>query len=399
MKILFLLASSGLSGGNYVIYQHALYAKERGHEVTIATFKREDHYANVWHPAIPQLRFAHIDQVSGEMFDIAFATFWFTAAELHRIPARQYAYFVQSIESRFFPESDTGMRGMIDAVYGWNMPGFTEATWIQQHLAARHGSQYRLVRNGIRKDLYVEQGDRIEPRPRDGLRILIEGPFGVIKNTARALSTTRRAGAKDVWLLTTTDIPWYPGVKRIFRNLPIEQVPAIYRSCDVIVKLSLVEGMFGPPLEMFHCGGTAVVYDVTGHDEYIVDGRNAVVARIHDEDAVIAAIRRLGEDREWLGTLKQGALETASTWPSWEESSRLFVETLDVIASAERFTRDHLIACTEKLYRDFPAQLSNLAGAAEPGRPRSRWMAPIRGARDAARRYRTLFGHIAESYR
>jgi hypothetical protein len=53
---------------------------------------------------------------------------------------------------------------------------------------------------------------------------------------------------------------------------------SVYRSCDDILKLSLVESMFGPPLEMFHCGGTAIVYNVTGHDEYIVHGRNALVA-------------------------------------------------------------------------------------------------------------------------
>jgi hypothetical protein len=40
--------------------------------------------------------------------------------------------------------------------------------------------------------------------------------------------------------------------------------PLVYRSCDILGKLSYVEGMFGPPLEMFHCGWTAIVYNVTG---------------------------------------------------------------------------------------------------------------------------------------
>lgn len=71
----------------------------------------------------------------------------------------------------------------------------------------------------------------------------------------------------------------------------MKKQPEIYRSCDVIVKLSYIEGMFGPPLEMFHCGGTAIVYDVTGHDEYIVHEKNALVVKTDDDKQVINYIK------------------------------------------------------------------------------------------------------------
>ena len=393
MKIVFLVASAGLSGGNYVIFQHALYAQQHGHSVTIATLFDEAHYENAWHPAVPMLRLRHIERIADETFDIAFATFWLTAVELHRIRARQYAYFVQSIESRFVPESQPGMRKMIDAVYGWNLPGFTEATWIQQHLAERYGSRYPLVLNGIRKDLYTEHGPREASRRPDRLRILVEGPFGSIKNTARALATTRRARAGEVWLLTTSDIPWYPGVKRLFRHLPVERVPALYRSCDVIVKLSLVEGMFGPPLEMFHCGGTAVVYDVTGHDEYIQHDRNALVVRTHDEAGVVESLRRLRDDPALLARLKDGARATAADWPDWNSSSARFVECLEALDAAEHVTHDQLVALTRQLRADFPEETRCVDV------PAQRAAAPSAPVRDTWRRYRTLWHHIAASYR
>lgn len=393
MNIVFLVASAALSGGNYVIFQHALYAQQQGHSVTIATLFDEAHYDNVWHPAVPALRFRHIARIADETFDIAFATFWLTAVELHRIRARQYAYFVQSIESRFFPEQP-GMRNMIDAIYGWNLPGFTEATWIQRHLADRYGSRYPLVLNGIRKDLYTEAGPSSAPRPSDRMRILVEGAFGSIKNTARALSTTRRARAGEVWLLTTTDVPWYPGVRRVFHNLPIEQVPPIYRSCDVIVKLSLVEGMFGPPLEMFHCGGTAVVYDVTGHDEYIRHDHNSLVVRTHDEAGVIEAVRRLRDDPALLARLKEGARATAADWPDWNRSSAAFVECLDRLQAAEPVSRERLVALTRQLRADFPEETRCVDVPAQRAAA-----APATPVREAVRRYRTLWQHIAAGYR
>lgn len=394
MNIVFLVASAGLSGGNYVIFQHALYAQQQGHSVTIATLFDEAHYDNAWHPAVPLLRMRHIERIADETFDIAFATFWLTAVELHRIRARQYAYFVQSIESRFFPESQPGMRNMIDTVYGWNLPGFTEATWIQQYLAEHYGSHYRLVLNGIRKDLYTEDGPRVAARGTDRMRILVEGPFGSIKNTARALATTRRARAGEVWLLTTSDIPWYPGVQRVFRNLPVEQVPTLYRSCDLLVKLSLVEGMFGPPLEMFHCGGTAVVYDVTGHDEYIRHDHNSLVARTHDEAGVIEAIRRLRDDPALLARLKAGARSTAADWPDWDRSSAAFVECLDELHSAEPVSRERLVALTRQLRADFPEETRCVDVPAQRGAA-----TPSATMRNAVRRYRTLWHHIAAGYR
>lgn len=393
MNIVFLVASAALSGGNYVIFQHALYAQQQGHSVTIATLFDEAHYDNVWHPAVPQLRLVHIGRIADETFDIAFATFWLTAVELHRIRARQYAYFVQSIESRFFPESQPGMRNMIDAVYGWSLPGFTEATWIQQHLAERYGSRYPLVLNGVRKDLYTPHGPQLAPRRPGQLRILVEGAFGSIKNTTRGLSTTRRARAGETWLLTTTDVPWYPGVQRVFCNLPVEQVPAIYRSCDVIVKLSLVEGMFGPPLEMFHCGGTAVVYDVSGHDEYIAHDRNSLVVRMHDEAGVIEALQRLRDDPALLARLKEGALATAADWPDWNRSSAAFVACLDSIYEGKRVTHERLVELTRQLRADFPAETRCVDV------PAQRAAAPARPIRDTARRYRTLWQHIVAGYR
>ncbi len=49
------------------------------------------------------------------------------------------------------------------------------------------------------------------------------------------------------------------------------------RRTDVVLKLSSVEGMFGPPLEGFHRGATCVVTPVTGHEEYVEHGWNGLL--------------------------------------------------------------------------------------------------------------------------
>jgi hypothetical protein len=77
---------------------------------------------------------------------------------------------------------------------------------------------------------------------------------------------------------------------------------------------------------MFHCGGTAIVFDVNGADEYIADGVNAIVVRNRSVESATSALRGLLSDRSQLERLKQGALQTATEWPSWDTASAGFVD-------------------------------------------------------------------------
>ena len=345
MKIAFFIGSVDISGGTYVIYQHALYAKRAGHEVTVVVLYPYDSSQMQWHPACKELHFIPLNEAAGKHFDLAIATWWKTATELHAIDADRYAYFVQSIESRFYPEIEAPLRGLVNRTYDLGLPTITEATWIKEHLYSIHNNDPFLARNGIRKDIYSPVGTTINS-DRSRLRVLVEGPFGVsFKNVGTSLRLARQSKAASTWLLTSTNMrSWYPGVQQVFSRVPIGKVSEIYRSCDVLLKLSTVEGMFGPPLEMFHCGGTAIVYDVSGHDEYIRDGVNGIVIKSGDEKSVIGAINALAEDGFLLSTLRKGALETAEAWPDWNQSSRLFLSFLDAIAFSSTPSQEELAA-------------------------------------------------------
>jgi hypothetical protein len=187
------------------------------------------------------------------------------------------------------------------------------------------------------------------------MRVLVEGPLGVdFKNIARTIAMLRKTLADEIWLLTISPISSYPGVKRVFSRVPAYDCARIYRSCDVLVKLSYVEGMFGPPLEMFHCGGTAVVYNVTGHDEYITNNENALVIPSGDENAVIAAVNELKRQPGLLARLKQGALTTAANWPDWTEVSPQFHRALTTIVEKEpKVARERLHAMTREFFGQY----------------------------------------------
>jgi hypothetical protein len=326
MRVCILVGSLAISGGTYVIIQHALFLQSSGITVTLAVQESFTKETFAWHDRASSLRFISFEQGKRENYDLVIATWWKTALELGDFQAERFAYFVQSIESRFYPTEESPLRELVDSTYSLPVSYVTEASWIQQHLALKHNQHSTLVRNGIRKDLYGKDGKTLSPKKLSTPRVLVEGHFGVsFKNTALAIRLAWEAGARDIWVLTGSPVKYLPKVARVFSRVPVSEAAAIYRSCDILVKLSTVEGMFGPPLEMFHCGGTAIVFNVSGHDEYIRDGFNARVLSRNDSDGVVSVLRELLNDPSALKVLKDGAVDTASAWPSWDESSAQFL--------------------------------------------------------------------------
>jgi len=361
LSIAFLLGWPDISGGTYVIYEHSTHLRKLGHRVTLITENEINQDRYLWHPTAAELDWLTLEQASIEKFDIVIATWWESPFLLHLLSASHYVYFVQSIESRFFEEDPTHhdkrdlsiLREFCESSYSFNIPVITEAKWIQQYLYKKYNTGASLVRNGIRKDIYQEKGKAITARQKGKLRVLVEGPVDVFyKNVPKSIELCRQAGADEIWLLTSSAIETFPGVDRVFSCVPIHDTPAIYRSCDVLVKLSYVEGMFGPPLEMFHCGGAAIVYDVTGHDEYIVHGENSYVVEKDDDEQVINYLTQLKENPDVLQRLKKRAVITAEKWPDWKVSSAEFGHTLLEIFKQPGTSRNYLENWTKKLKND-----------------------------------------------
>ena len=367
-RICILVGSMAISGGTYVIVQHAAYLHDSGYEVTLAVQEPFTFQTLTWHDLTAKLRCIPIEEAKSETFELVVATWWKTALELHQFNSSRYAYFVQSIESRFYPAVEEPLRALVDSTYQLPASYVTEASWIRQYLDKKYGHDVALVRNGIRKDIYKITGPVMKFRdPNSQPRVLIEGPFGVsFKNTALGVRIAREAGAREIYLLTGSSVKWIPGVSRVFSQVPMNVTPDIYRSCDILLKLSTVEGMFGPPLEIFHCGGTAIVFDVTGHDEYIVDGQNSCVVRCGDLDAVTSTLRRLLNDRAELTRLQTGALKTAESWPSWDESSAEFCEWVEAVLAGPTVDRSLLAELSDKAFavyvRDEQRRLADISG-------------------------------------
>jgi O-antigen biosynthesis protein len=355
-KIAFVCSEPWISGGFNVIFRHAMELARGGITVAIVckTPVTAEHVG--WHSISemadhPNLLWLDYNEALSHRFDLAIATWWRTFFDLWKVPADRYAYFVQSIESRFYPPEERVTRAAVDATYEAPLGIITEAHWIRDYLQRIHGRDAALAPNGIDKAIFTETGAVISPRSPGRLRVLVEGALdAAFKNVPASIRLAREGGAEEVWLLTPSAADALEGIDRVFSRIAQAQVGNIYRSCDVILKLSLVEGMFGPPLEMFHCGGTAIVYNVTGHDEYIVHGRNALVAERHDDAAVVRFIRQLKDFPPFLEALKANARDTAAQWPDWPAATAQLRDAIEAAAATAAFDRDSLRQYSQRIW-------------------------------------------------
>lgn len=331
MKVAFLVNDLQLSGGVGVVLQHARRLSELdGWDVTLALVREDE--APSWHgyEHLPHLHVRSREQALGEHYDIAIATWWETTFTLFELQAERYAYFVQSLEDRFYLHDQAERLG---AGLTLDLPVafITEAGWIARTLAdLRPDAPCHLVRNGIDKDVFAPV-ERVEPSTDGPLRILIEGsPGSWFKHVhdaiaaAAAMSEPRHVtvvcGDRKALGEVTAD--------EIVGPLSHPEMAELYNRTDVVLKLSSVEGMFGPPLEGFHGGATCVVTPVTGHEEYVEHGYNGMLCDWDDLRGTARQLDLLARDRELLNHLRRNALETARGWPGWEQSSRLMEAAL-----------------------------------------------------------------------
>lgn len=337
MKVAFLVNDLQLSGGVGVIVQHArCLSALPDWDVTLVLARPEE--SPSWHgyEHLPHLHVRSREQALEERYDVALATWWETAFTLFELSADRYAYFVQSLEDRFY-SPDQAERMGARLTLGLPVSFITEAGWIVETLGQlRADAPCHLVRNGIDKQTFAP----LERVPGSGdapLRVLVEGSPSVwFKHVHDAVLAT--AAMREPHHLTVVtaerealgDVP----ADSVVGPLDHRQMADLYGNTDVVLKLSSVEGMFGPPLEGFHRGATCVVTPVTGHEEYVEHGYNGLLADWDDLPGTARQLDLLARDRELLARLREGALETARAWPSWEQSSELMAAALRSIRDA-----------------------------------------------------------------
>ena len=306
--IAYLIPGTGISGGIAVILEHANRLLREGFDVFLISQDGKD--AITWWPGnrVPIVPFDTPHTYLLENIDVVVATGWTTVSMLDRFAGSRKLYFVQSDERRF--ADDPEFKRLVHATYlRDDIEYFSMARWICRWLAAEFGHRCGYVPNGIEPSRFRDA----VPLAAKGrkVRILMEGPTTIpFKGMDDAAEVLRDFDDCEVWIVSADGRP-KPGWRcdRFFEAVPHAQMPGIYASCDILLKMSRVESFCYPPLEMMATGGSAVVREVTGLEEYAVDGGNCLV--VSGVEEARRAVRRLVDDAALRVRLGAAGRETA----------------------------------------------------------------------------------------
>lgn len=324
VRIVILIGSLGISGGTNLILQYAKKLKEAGADVTLSHLLGKASDLS-WHPFGPEFRVLPLTRTYGEYFDLAIATWWPTVYELPKLRASRFMYFVQSLESRFALNSQDRFSEIKAAgSYLHQIPMVTVASWLQNLLVSETGTPTWFIRNGVDRDLFPIATESKSLNP-DRKVVLVEGVLGVgMKAVDETIEMVRSVNGVELWHVTPEARGGSALADRVFEGVPLGGMSEIYRQATVFVKMSRVEGMFGPPLEAFHSGVPGVFSKVTGHDEYIVDQENSLLVEVDDFPNAKSKLEFLLENSEVYKSLSHGALDSARRWPSLQDSADEF---------------------------------------------------------------------------
>lgn len=307
----FVLPGLEISGGMKVALKHASILRKNGREVIFFTLDNQTRWLDYEGEKYPVLSLKHT-KIVGKI-GCAVATMWTTlpfVEQYSNIDKR--CYLVQNYETEFYEEGDP-LRVCANKTY---MPSnhvefLTISKWCQKWLKDIYGQKALYVPNGLDTEKFTVKKRTLQKK----IRILIEGDCAVAyKNVDEAFQITNTLDSQEfeIWYMSYNASPkeWYR-IDKFLHKVPYENVPGIYKECDILLKTSLLESFSYPPLEMMATGGYVLAVPNGGNAEYLKDEYNCLLYPAGNIEKAKEQLIRICNDRELQDRLYQNGYETA----------------------------------------------------------------------------------------
>lgn len=331
LRIVYLLEDTPLFGGVKVVLQQADLMARRGHRVTIVSPGE----APSWFPLAAQFqRTTGLDPAEIPEADVVVASYWTTIRRALEAGRGEVVHYCQGFEGGY--THNTAEHAEIEEAYGTPVPAMVVASHLGKLLRDRFGRPSRVVAQPL--EPYWRARPRWRPRGRP--RVLVTSPFEIDwKGVATALQAVGRLreGGSSCRLVRLSQWPLSAAEREVLEpdefheHLPPHEVPALFRSCDLLLAASWEQEGFGlPVLEAMACGVPAVVSDIRCFRDWA--GSAARLVPFDDPQAFAAAAAEiLGNPGLWR-QLRRAGRRLARQYGQ-EQSARDAEEALRWVAS------------------------------------------------------------------
>ncbi|HET7451171.1 MAG TPA: glycosyltransferase family 4 protein [Thermoanaerobaculia bacterium] len=323
MKIAYLLASGGVSGGAKVVFQQAEGLARRGHRVTVVSPEPCPPWASISAASHEQASFPSSPAIASA--DVVVATFWTTLDAAARAARPAAFHLCQGLETdtAFY----AAQRDAIEEAYRRVPRKLVVAPHLVRFLAERGFTDVADVGQTFDREAF-----RVPARVwREPPRILLPGIFEIdAKGVPEALEALRRlrAGGARFRVLRLSTEPAGAAERRAavvdeyHRGVSPERVPALLARADLFVGPNhAVEGFGLPTLEALAAGLPAALSDTPSHRE--IAGDSALYFAPGDSDDIAASVARLLGEPETRRRLTAEGPERAARYRTSDVVDRL----------------------------------------------------------------------------
>jgi glycosyltransferase involved in cell wall biosynthesis len=366
MRITFVTAGWGLSGGDRVIAIYAERLLRRGHQVLLVApgkpaitpldqvksltrgkgwVRPQDEPTHL--PAeVPRLRLDRQRPVADQDVpdaDVVVATWWETAEWVGKLSARKgaKAFFIQHYEAFTYTPKDR-----VDAVWRLPLHKITISKWLVDLAREKFGDDHvSMVFNSV-------DTSQFHAPPRGKARIAAIGMLysdvywkgtDVAVEAVRKLELTPNrvvAFSSNVSSPGVPPNPALPSGSSYYFRPEQDRIKDIYAECDVWLCGSRGEGFHLPPLEAMACRCPVVSTAVGGPADIVEDGSNGYVVPIGDSTALADRLERVLSlsEGDWK-KMSDAAYATATRY-TWDDATVLFEQAL--VEAVDRKARGEL---------------------------------------------------------
>lgn len=308
----FVLPSLQISGGIYVVLEHASFLQDSGWDVDLLIPQTNLNFVEFKGHKFNSISLENSKIIA--QYDALVATLYSTLyIVLNYSKVKRRLYLVQGYETDFFSYENIN-RFEAEKTYSipFGVEYITISKWCETWLKKKYGQKPMFAPNGIDLNSFKEHKRELNKKK---IRILIEGnSLSPKKNVDESFKIVEKLDKNkyEIWYMSYKGKPksWYR-VDKFLSKIPYEKVKNVYEQCDILIKSSYLESFSYPPLEMMATGGYCIVVPNDGNREYLKDEENCLFYQLGDVDSAIHSIERLISDVKLQQHLYENGLDTS----------------------------------------------------------------------------------------
>jgi GT2 family glycosyltransferase/glycosyltransferase involved in cell wall biosynthesis len=332
LRIVYVTEDTGVGGGHRDIFEHLNRLSARGHDVSLYTLGDPPEWFPLHVPVRSFTDYRGLSHALAEVEAIKVATWWMTAEAVWRasIPRGIPVYFVQDIETSYYPDHEHARHAVLDS-YRPEFRYVTISCWNRDRLREL-GLEAELIPPGVDLQNFHPRADVVR---REDM-VLALGRSNPLKNLPLTIAAWKKLQEPRPELClfgVEPEVAVGTGVRYV-DSPDDKQVSELFCQATVFIQTSTHEGFALPPLEAMATGAAVVCTDAHGNRDFCLDGVNCLMPE-PSPAPVSAALARLLADPELRARLGSAGIQTAGEY-GWERRIDALENFFQKVAASRR---------------------------------------------------------------